>query len=83
MRDDKLSDLQVNRSGKTTEFKRGHHYLTLTEWEDGHYEIEVHKCVPKLIFHSCDLKELQLAKDVFARLPLLERKDDIKEASHD
>ena len=67
-------ELVPNRVGKATEYKRGHHYLTITEWEDGHCEIEVHKCVPELIFHSCDMGEKQIAEKIFLELPLLERK---------
>jgi hypothetical protein len=58
-------ELIPNRTGKATEYKRGHTYMTVVEWEDGHCEIEVHKCVPELLFHSCDKKELELAKEKF------------------
>ena len=69
-----MSEMLVNRQGVTKEYKRGHHYLTVTQWEDGHCEIEVHRCVPELIFHSCDLKELSMAEKLFEDLPMLERK---------
>lgn len=61
------------RTGRTVEFKRGHHYLTVTRWEDGHCEIEVHKCVPELVFHTCDPNELSLARDTFLSLATSER----------
>ncbi len=67
--------MEINRKGTCVEYKKGHHYLTYTQWEDGHCEIEVHKCVPELIFHSCDMKELDLAKEMFRNLPDLERKE--------
>ena len=66
--------MEINRKGTVVEYKKGHYYLTHTIWEDGHCEIEVHKCTPDLLFHSCDQKELDFAKKVFAELPLLERK---------
>jgi hypothetical protein len=62
------------RIGRTVEFKRGHHYLTVTEWEDGHCEIEVHKCVPELVFHTCDPSELGRAREVFESLAAGERR---------
>jgi hypothetical protein len=74
--------LEVNRSGRVVEYKRGHYYLTHVEWEDGHCEIEVHHCKPDLVFHSCDEKQLQKAKDILLKvsenesslcLPLLAR----------
>ncbi len=68
-------ELKPNRFGKATEYKKGHHYLTLVQWDDGHCEIEVHRCVPVSLFHSCDIKELDLAKKMFNQLPYLERKD--------
>ncbi len=58
--------MEINRLGKVTEYKKGHYYLSHTEWEDGHCEIEVHSCVPQLIFHSCDSKQLPDAKMIFA-----------------
>lgn len=70
--------MEINRKGTCVEYKKGHHYLTHTVWEDGHCEIEVHKCVPELIFHSCDTKELDLAKKIFTDLPLLERQNESK-----
>lgn len=66
--------MEINRKGTTTEYKIGHHYLTYTVWEDGHCEIEVHKCTPELIFHSCDMKEFAMAEKLFKELPLHERK---------
>ncbi len=65
--------MEPNRTGKCTEYKKGHYYLTHTEWEDGHCEIEVHKCVPEMIFHTCDTKELELAEDIFNQCSKLER----------
>ncbi len=56
-----------NRTGKATEYKQGKHYLTITEWDDGHCEIEVHKCEPELLFNTCDPKELPLAISEFNR----------------
>ena len=64
-----------SRSGKVTEYKRGHHYMTVLEWEDGHFEVEVHECIPKLLFHSCDYKELQTAKNLFNDLPVITYKE--------
>lgn len=60
-----MDDLIPNRTGKVTEYKRGHIYLTVVNWEDGHCEIEVHRCIPELLFHSCDKTELDQAKSVF------------------
>jgi hypothetical protein len=60
--------MQPNRLGKTTEFKSGHNYLTITEWEDGHCEIEIHQCIPKLLFHSCDMKDIDRAREEFKKL---------------
>ena len=60
--------MEPNRSGKTTEFKSGHNYLTITKWEDGHCEIEIHQCIPKLLFHSCDMRDIEKAKTEFKRL---------------
>jgi len=59
---------EPNRYGKTIEYKNGHFYLTYTQWEDGHCEIEIHKCVPELIYHSCDQHELPNAKNIFKEL---------------
>ena len=58
-------DLNPNRIGKATEYKRGHNYLTIVEWEDGHCEIEIHQCIPELLFHSCDKNDLDKAKTRF------------------
>ncbi len=66
-----MTNPKPNRVGKVTEYKRGHHYLTHTEWEDGHVEIEVHECMPKLVWHSCDQKQLDDAFKAFNDLPLL------------
>ncbi len=64
----KLSKLQPNRLGKVTEYKKGHHYLTHTKWEDGHTEIEVHRCIPELVWHSCDQNQLSDAFAIFEKL---------------
>lgn len=61
---------EISRTGKATEYRRGHHYLTITEWEDGHCEIEVHKCIPQLVWHFCDEKQLEEAFEIFKQLPL-------------
>jgi hypothetical protein len=63
-----MSDLAINRRGTTTEYKRGHYYLSHTEWEDGHCEIEIHLCIPQILWHSCDSKEVEKAKEQFLRL---------------
>ena len=55
--------MDVNRKGECTEYKKGHYYLTHTEWEDGHTEIEVHRCVPELIFNTCDQHQQDEAKE--------------------
>ena len=60
--------MKANREGKCTEYKKGHYYLTHTEWNDGHCEIEVHRCVPELLFHTCDPKQLDEAKELFEKL---------------
>ena len=65
MADEKI---KPNREGKVVEFKKGHYYMTHTEWEDGHHEIEVHRCVPELIWHSCDINQLDEAKRLFSQL---------------
>lgn len=61
-----MSIIEPNRIGKVTEYKRGHIYLTHTEWPDGHCEIELHRCCPELIYHSCDYKDLEEAMRLFA-----------------
>ena len=63
--------MEVNRRGTVTEYKRGHYYLTHTEWEDNHCEIEIHLCVPHLLWHSCDLKELPEAMKKFEELTFI------------
>lgn len=60
--------MEINRKGTVVEYKNGHHYLTHTQWEDGHCEIEIHRCVPELLWHSCDMKQLDEAKEFFAKL---------------
>lgn len=60
--------MEINRTGRVTEYKKGHFYLTHTQWKDGHCEIEIHKCEPKLIVHSCDQKDLPTIESVFASL---------------
>ena len=65
-------ELTPNRVGKTTEYKRGHYYLTITEFEDGHCEIEVHRCIPELIYHSCDYKDKEKAVEAFNNLVIRE-----------
>ncbi|KKL64716.1 hypothetical protein LCGC14_2162150, partial [marine sediment metagenome] len=42
-------------------------YLTVTEWEDDHCEIELHKCEPELLFHSCDKKENATAQTMLLK----------------
>lgn len=63
-----MSNLVPNRTGKVTEYKRGHYYLSHTEWQDGHCEIEVHRCVPKILWHSCDPKEWNQAQEFFKKI---------------
>lgn len=53
----------VFRRGTIAEYKAGHYYVTKTEWDDGHTEIEVHRCEPTLLFHSCDPKEWEPAME--------------------
>lgn len=66
----------VSRTGKVTEYKAGHYYVTRTEWDDGgHVEIEVHRCVPHLLFHSCDPKEWEAAKEQANELARMERQE--------
>ena len=60
--------MEVNRKGVATEYKIGHYYLTHTLWEDGHCEIEVHVCLPQLLWHSCDPKQLEEAMKRFEEL---------------
>ena len=60
--------MEPNRRGTVTEYKHGHHYLTHTEWEDGHCEIEIHRCEPELKFHSCDPRDLARAHSEFQHL---------------
>ena len=60
--------MEANRTGTVTEYKSGHHYLTHTQWNDGHCEIEIHRCVPELLWHSCDMKQLDEAKTFFSKL---------------
>ena len=55
-------------SGKVTEEKAGHFYLTTTEWEDGHVELEIHYCRPELVLHSCDKKQVNEARAELLRL---------------
>lgn len=60
--------MEANRKGIVTEYKKGHYYLTNTEWEDGHCEIEVHRCVPELLWHSCDTNQFDEAMELFKQL---------------
>ena len=60
--------MEINREGVCKEYKQGHYYLTHTEWNDGHCEIEVHRCVPELLFHTCDPNQLDEAKELFKSL---------------
>lgn len=64
--------MESHREGKITEYRNGTHFLTHIKWEDGHEEIEVHQCSPKLIFQSYDPKDingaLEKLKDI-KRLP--------------
>lgn len=46
-----------NRYGTTTEYKKGTLYLSHTVWDDGHEEIEIHRCSPEQIFHTYDVTE--------------------------
>jgi hypothetical protein len=77
--------MMPNRKGTTTEYKRGHFYLSHTIWEDGHEEIEIHRCAPQQLFHSydgeivkdalvelhsCDVKEFPRLLEKFSQLPL-------------
>ncbi len=66
--------MEPNRTGKVTEYKKGHYYLTHTEWEDGHCEIEIHECKPTLLAHSCDQKDLPAIKEFFNNLTIEEQK---------
>lgn len=60
--------MEINRIGKTIEYKQGHYYMSCTQWQDGHCEIEIHRCVPELLFHSCDQKDSNKAKSMFKSL---------------
>jgi len=60
--------MEPNRIGKATEYKKGHFYMTIVEWPDGHCEIEVHECVPVMLYHSCDIKDIDEAKKLFEKL---------------
>lgn len=60
--------LVPNRVGTVVEYKYGHYYLSLTDFHDGHCEIEIHRCVPEAIYHSCDMKDLGDAKRTFQSL---------------
>ena len=60
--------MEISRKGEVTEYKKGHYYLSITKWEDGHIEIEVHRCYPVIIFHSCDKKDLNKAKKLLEML---------------
>lgn len=66
--------MKTNRIGKATEYKRGHYYLTIVEWPDGHYEIEIHHCCPELVYHSCDIKDREEAEFYFEKLVDREKK---------
>jgi len=61
-------ELKPNRIGTTVEYKYGHYYLSLTDFHDGHCEIEIHRCVPEPIYHSCDMKDINDAKMTFKQL---------------
>ena len=67
-----IGTLEPNRRGTVTEYKRGHYYLTVTEFEDSHCEIEVHRCIPELIYHSCDYKDKEKAVMAFNNLVIKE-----------
>lgn len=64
--------MEPNRTGSVTEYKRGHYYLSHTKWADGHCEIEVHHCCPRILWHSCDPKEWESAKSFFENLEIME-----------
>lgn len=66
--------LEPNRKGEVTEYKKGHIYLTHVEWEDGHCEIEIHRCVPQQLFHSCDSGQLEMAQQALLEHAAQERK---------
>ena len=61
-------DLKVNRVGTTYEYKYGHYYLSMTDFHDGHCEIEIHRCVPEQLYHSCDMKDIGDARSNFENL---------------
>jgi hypothetical protein len=52
--------LVPNRYGTTTEYKKGTFYLSHTVWDDGHEEIEIHRCAPEQLLHSYDISEQHL-----------------------
>jgi hypothetical protein len=65
--------MKPNRMGNAVEYKKGHHYLTVVEWEDGHCEIEVHYCAPaERIFHTCDRSEMQHAVNALNKAHILD-----------
>ena len=57
-----------NRIGTVVEYKKGHYYLSMTDWGDGHCEIEIHRCIPEQLYHSCDMKDINDAKQKFFQL---------------
>lgn len=69
--------MKPNRMGKAVEYKRGHHYLTVVEWEDGHCEAEVHYCPPaERIFHTCDKSEIPMAVSELNKAHISERAEE-------
>lgn len=65
----------ITRVGELHEYKAGHYYVSRIDWEDGHTEIEVHRCQPQLLFHSCDPKEWDAACSQADKLAEGERQD--------
>jgi hypothetical protein len=59
-----------SRKGVCTEYKRGHYYLTHVEWEDGHIELEVHRCVPELLGHTCDKAQVGTIMKLFSQIEI-------------
>lgn len=60
--------MKPNRTGKTIEYKSGPYYLSHTDWGDGHEEIELHRCRPELLFHTCDAALFPQVKEMFEKM---------------
>ena len=70
-----MDNAHITRTGTVTEYKSGHYYVTRVDWLDGHSELEVHRCEPTLLWHSCDPKQWEAAIALAGELAAGEQQD--------